>query len=78
MNAAVPDGAPTNLVLPLSDSDSEGSPSDDPNWGQLTEEVERETRGLFQDAHNAGVYINEYTTDVNALGITSYWACSAR
>ena len=68
MNAAVPDGAPTNLVLPLSDSDSEASPSDDPDLSKLTAEVERETRSLFQDAHNAGFYINEYTTKVNVLG----------
>ena len=64
----VPDGAPTNLVLPLSDSDSEGSSSDDPDFDELTAEVERETRCLFQDAHNAGFYINEYTTKVKFLG----------
>ena len=68
MNEVVPDGAPTNLVLPLSDSDSEGSSSDDPHFDELTAEVERETRCLFQDAHNAGFYINEYTTKVNVLG----------
>ena len=34
----------------------------------FTQEVERETCALFQDAHNAGFYINEYTTKVAALG----------
>ena len=68
MNAVVPDGAPTNLVLPLSDSDSEVTPSDDNDLSELTAEIDRETRCLFQDAHNAGFYINEYTTKVNVLG----------
>ena len=68
MNAAVPDGSPTNLVLPLSDSDSEGNASEDRDLKDLTEEVEREIGALFQDAHNAGFYINEYTTKVNVLG----------
>ena len=35
---------------------------------QLTREIERETRALFQKTHNAGFYINEYTTKVNVLG----------
>ena len=30
--------------------------------------MEQETQGAFQDAHNQGYYINEYTTKVNALG----------
>ena len=34
----------------------------------LLREVEQETQGAFQDAHNQGYYINEYTTKVNALG----------
>ena len=68
MNAAVPDGSPTNLVLPLSESDSEVSDSQFADLDKLTQEVERETRALFQDAHNAGFYINEYTTKVNVLG----------
>ena len=35
---------------------------------EFTQEVERETRALFQDAHNVGYYINEYTTKVAVLG----------
>ncbi|MCV6575455.1 MAG: hypothetical protein OIF58_06940, partial [Cohaesibacter sp.] len=34
----------------------------------LLQEVEQATQGGFQDAHNQGYYINEYTTKVNALG----------
>jgi hypothetical protein len=34
----------------------------------LLQELQDELRGAFQDAHNAGFYINEYTTKVNALG----------
>ena len=30
--------------------------------------MEQETQGSFQDAHNQGYYINEYTTKVHALG----------
>ena len=70
MNEVVPDDAPTNLVLPLSDTEEEGDAmsSSDDEFDELTAEVERETRCLFQDAHNAGFYINEYTTKVNVLG----------
>ena len=68
MNAVVLDGAPTNLVLPLSDSDSEVSPSDDTDLSELTAEIDRETQCLFQDAHNDGFYVNEYTAKVNVLG----------
>ena len=35
---------------------------------ELLKEIELETTSAFQDAHNAGFYINEYTTKVNALG----------
>ena len=35
---------------------------------KIIEEITRETDLLFQDAHNAGYYINEYTTKVQALG----------
>ena len=34
----------------------------------LLQELERELHGAFQDAHNTGFYINEYTTKVHALG----------
>ena len=34
----------------------------------LLKELESECLSAFQDAHNAGFYINEYTTKVNALG----------
>ena len=33
-------------------------------WGEL----ESECSSAFQDAHNTGYYINEYTTKVNSLG----------
>ena len=74
MNEVVPDDAPTNLVFPLSDTEEEeeeegdAMSSSDDEFDELTAEVERETRCLFQDAHNAGFYINEYTTKVNVLG----------
>jgi hypothetical protein len=35
---------------------------------ELLKELERELQGAFQDAHNTGFYINEYTTKVHALG----------
>ena len=34
----------------------------------LLKEIESECLSAFQDAHNTGFYINEYTTKVNALG----------
>ena len=34
----------------------------------LLQELQDELRGAFQDAHNAGFYINEHTTKVNSLG----------
>ena len=34
----------------------------------LLKELESECLSAFQDARNAGFYINEYTTKVNALG----------
>ena len=34
----------------------------------LLKELESECLSAFQDAHNTGFYINEYTTKVNALG----------
>ena len=34
----------------------------------LRQDVEQETQGAFQDAHNQGYDINEYTTKVHALG----------
>ena len=34
----------------------------------LLKELEGECLSAFQDAHNTGFYINEYTTKVNALG----------
>ncbi|MDA8583321.1 hypothetical protein N9L68_03785 [bacterium] len=67
-NAAVPDEAPTNLVLPLSDSDSERDPSDDPDLIKLTAYIERETRLMIQDAHIAGLYTNEYTARRHIIG----------
>ena len=68
MNNAVPDGSPTNLVMPLSDLNSVFEDSTSCYLEQLTREIERETRALFQDTQNTGFYINEYTTKVNVLG----------
>ena len=34
----------------------------------VLKELESECLCAFQDAHNTGFYINEYTTKVNALG----------
>ena len=43
--------------------------SADSTWLEsLLQELEQETQGAFQDAHNQGFYINEYTTKVHALG----------
>ena len=48
---------------------AESGASADVTWLEnLLQEVEQETQGAFQDAHNQGYYINEYTTKVNALG----------
>ena len=35
---------------------------------KVMDELESELQGAFQDAHNTGFYINEYTTKVHALG----------
>merc|ERR1712020_215219 len=44
-------------------------PADDIETSEaLLEELESECLSAFQDAHNTGFYINEYTTKVNALG----------
>ena len=34
----------------------------------LMRELQSEVQGAFQDAHNTGFYINEYTTKVHSLG----------
>ena len=54
--------------MPLSDSDAEVEDDLSSHLEPLTREIERETRALFQDTHNTGFYINEYTTKVNVLG----------
>ena len=54
MNKAVPDGSSTSLVMPLSDSDAEVEDDLSSHLDQLTREIERETRALFQDTHNTG------------------------
>lgn len=38
------------------------------NCEELMQELEAECRSAFQDAHNTGFYINQYTTKINALG----------
>ena len=38
------------------------------SMAELLQGLERELQGAFQDAHNAGFFINEYTTKVHALG----------
>ena len=68
MNAEVPEGYATDLVLPVSESESEVTDTDTDELTKLIAEVQREGRALFQDAHNTGFYINEYTTKVNVLG----------
>ena len=68
MNKDVPHGSPNNLVMPVSDPDSGVEDEDSCDLGRLRREIEREIRALFQDAQNAGFYINEYTTKVNVLG----------
>ena len=68
MNKVVPHGTPTNLVMPVSDPDSGVEDEEYCHLEQLTREIERETRALFQDAQNTGFYINKYTTKVNVLG----------
>ena len=61
-------------LLPLSDVSVETNevdthPADDIQTCQrLLEELQSECLSAFQDAHNTGFYINEYTTKVNALG----------
>ena len=54
--------------MPLSDSDAKVEDGLSSHLEQLKREIERETRALFQDTHNTGFYINEYTTKVNVLG----------
>ena len=38
------------------------------SMAELLQGLGRELQGAFQDAHNAGFFINEYTTKVHALG----------
>ena len=61
-------------LLPVADSSVETDevdtrPADDIETCEaLVKELESECLSAFQDAHNTGFYINEYTTKVNALG----------
>ena len=58
---------PKSLVAPQKPEPLEVSA--DSTWLEsLLQEFEQETQGAFQDAHNQGFYINEYTTKVHALG----------
>ena len=46
---------------------------------QLMEELDSELQGAFQDAHNTGSYIIEYTTKINAMqddfmDASSWWS----
>jgi len=52
-------------LLPLQEESVDDSILD---CESLLKEIESETLCAFQDAHNAGYYINEYTTKVNSLG----------
>eukprot|EP00435_Cladocopium_sp_Y103_P007174 s1119_g2.t1 len=53
--------------LPSAAEKKEGA--NDATWlEELMQELERKTQGAFQDAHNQGFYINDYTTKVHALG----------
>ena len=61
-------------LLPVADGSVETDevdtrPADDiETCKALLKELESECLSAFQDAHNTGFYINEYTTKVNALG----------
>ena len=61
-------------LLPVADGSVETDevdtrPADDIETCEaLLKELESECLSAFQDAHNTGFYINEYTTKVNALG----------
>lgn len=54
-------------LLPEADSDMD-TLMDLDKMQHLVKELESELQGAFQDAHNTGFYINEYTTKVHALG----------
>ena len=66
--------ADTRLLLPVAEGSVETDevdtrPADDIETCQaVLKELESECLSAFQDAHNTGFYINEYTTKVNALG----------
>ena len=66
--------ADTHPLLPVADGnvdtdEEDTGPADDiENCKALLKELESTCLSAFQDAHNTGFYINEYTTKVNALG----------
>ncbi len=76
MSKGVPVSASTDLVLRAeAAADSANSlvahRALDDAWARITDlekSIRAELHRSFQDAHNAGYYINEYTTKVNVLG----------
>jgi hypothetical protein len=54
--------------VPAEQSETAESTLDATCLENARQELERETQGAFQYAHNQGFYINEYTTKVHALG----------
>ena len=56
---------PTDEPEPSSASEDDDSDSD---LQTLCDELEREVRSSYQDAHNTGYYVNTYTTKVAVLG----------
>ena len=63
----VPDNTEADAVIDA-DAPSDTTASDLTALEALLKELEQELKGAFQDAHNTGFYINEYTTKINALG----------
>ena len=72
MAKPLPPDAPTNLLLKLDSIETmvdETSSEDVLHQAEaILQEVKNEVEAMFQDAHNTGFYINEYTTKINAIG----------
>ena len=69
MNRTSGDLMPKWLIATDASSDAtDATATDLDSLAELLKELERELHGAFQDAHNTGFYINEYTTKVHALG----------
>ena len=50
------------------EADAESLTDDIESCEELVQELDSECLSAFQDAHNTGFYINEYTTKINSLG----------